>query len=239
MELTRMIPLRRSVRSYRSESLALDVLDRIVAFADSIAPLDQDVQVQHRLIGTSQARFLQKWKTPHAFVFFAENTEKGLINVGYMYQHLDLYLQSLGLGACWVGLGWLHEDVPVPPGMTVAVMMPFGTPDDVPLRTGEGDFRRKAMADITDAPDDRLEVARLAPSATNSQPWYFTHASDAIHVYREQLSGIKLRTLGRMNPIDMGIALAHLYVAHRDTFRFTREDAPVPDGYLYVGTVRL
>ena len=46
---------------------------------------------------------------------------------------------------------------------------------------------------------------------------------DVIHVYREKLSLIKARTHGRMNLIDMGIMLAHLYVSHPETFRFFRE----------------
>lgn len=240
MNMKDMIYRRRSVRSYREEALAEDVLAQVRSFAEGLTPLDGDVRVEIRLISTSQARFLQKWKTPHAFVFFAEDNEAALVNVGFMYQQLDLYLQTLGLGACWVGLGWLNEDEAVPEGLRVAVMMPFGLPDDVPLRTYPQDFKRKALEEITDRPDERLEVVRIAPSATNSQPWYIVHDGDVLHVYREKLGAIKQRTLGKMNPIDIGIALAHLYVANPESFRFKRAGVPpVRDGYLYMGSVRL
>lgn len=239
MEMKDMIYRRRSVRSYREEPVDAALLAQIDDYVKTLQPLP-DTKVEARRISTAQARFLQKWKTPHAFVFFAEDTEQALVSVGFMFQQLDLYLQTLGLGACWVGLGWLNEDVPVPEGMRVAVMMPFGMPDAVPYRTYPQDFKRKSMAEITDMPDDRLEVVRIAPSATNSQPWFITHDADTLHVYREKLGGIKQRTLGKMNPIDIGIALAHLYVTNPDTFRFWRADTPPEkDGFLYMGSVCL
>lgn len=44
-------------------------------------------------------------------------------------------------------------------------------------------FKRKSMEQITDRPDAKLEPARLAPSAVNSQPWFFAHEGDTIHVW--------------------------------------------------------
>ena len=45
---------------------------------------------------------------------------------------------------------------------------------------------------------------------------------------------------GYLNRIDMGIALAHLYVANADTFRFFREEnAPTVQGYGYIGSVTI
>ena len=46
--------------------------------------------------------------------------------------------------------------------------------------------------------------------------------------------------LGNMNRIDMGIALAHLYVANEDTFRFFKAENVVEvPGYGYIGSVTL
>jgi hypothetical protein len=74
--------------------------------------------------------------------------------------------------------------------------MAIGLPDNVPERTA-ADFKRKPMNELSDQPDDRLEALRLAPSATNSQPWYVTHDGDTLHLYREELGIIKQRTHGR------------------------------------------
>ena len=86
------------------------------------------------------------------------------------------------------------------------------------------------MEEITDKADPRLEPARLAPSAVNSQPWYFVHDGDSIHVYCEK----------KGSRLDAGIALAHLYVANEETFCFFKaEDAPEVSGYGYIGSVNL
>ena len=83
------------------------------------------------------------------------------------------------------------------------------------------------MEQITDKVDPRLEPARLAPSAVNSQPWYFTHEGDTIHVYCSK----------KGNRLDAGIAMAHLYVSNEDTFRFFKgENVKEVSGYTYIGS---
>ena len=73
----------------------------------------------------------------------------------------------------------------------------------------------------------------MAPSSVNSQPWYFTHEGDTIHAYCTKASIIP-----DMNRIDMGIALAHMYVANPETFRFFRaETPPEKPGYAYIGSI--
>jgi len=239
-QLSAMIPRRRSVRSYLPEPVEDAMLAEIRAFMVTLQPLIPGAAVEARIIPTASASFMQKWRNPQFLAFYAVEGEDALINVGFMYQQLDLYLQSRGLGTCWVGLGWPDEKVaPAPEGMKLAVMMAFGHPDNVPLRTAE-DFKRREMDDMSDLPDPRLEVARLAPSATNSQPWSFVHDGDVLHVYREELGLLKKRTHGRMNLVDMGIMLAHLYITNPKTFVFTRaEEPPMKDGCLYIGSVRL
>lgn len=91
-------------------------------------------------------------------------------------------------------------------------------------------FKRKPMEQITDKPDSRLEPARLAPSAVNSQPWYFTHEGDCLHVWCSK----------KGSRLDAGIALAHLYVSNEESFHFFKADqtADLP-GYAYIGSVTL
>ena len=239
MSISTMIPRRRSVRAYRAECIDAAVFADLLRFMDGLVPLVPGAKVEGRIIPTDHGSFLQKWKTPHFIAIFSDGSDDSLLNVGFMYQQLDLYAQSIGLGTCWVGLGSLTDAEPVPEGMKLAVMMAIGLPDGVPERTA-ADFKRKAMSELSDQPDDRLESLRLAPSATNSQPWYVTHAGDTLHIWREELGRIKQRTHGRMNKIDMGIGLCHLYVEHLESFRFWREEnPPTLDGQIYIGSVTL
>ncbi|MCL2503113.1 MAG: hypothetical protein FWE94_00650 [Coriobacteriia bacterium] len=90
---------------------------------------------------------------------------------------------------------------------------------------------------------------RLAPSGINGQLWYLA-ASEAgvhrtVHVYM-QTSGL-LSLVYRLREVDMGIALAHLFVAsgkHGLPFSFSAEPnervgAPeAPKGYSWLGVVR-
>ena len=242
--LQEMICRRRSVRSYLPDAVDAEMLADICAFAAGLSPLLPGAEPAWRILPTEHATYLQKWRNPQFLAFYVPEAAEmdGLLNVGFMFQQLELYLQSLGLGACWVGLGWPDAKIAPPPqGMKLAVMMAFGRPDGKePLRQGAADFKRRALTEISDMADDRLEPLRLAPSATNSQPWFVLHAGDTLHIYREELKLLKKRTHGRMNPIDMGIGLAHLYVSNPANFRFFRvEEPPVKEGYLYMGTVTL
>ena len=239
MNIANMIPRRRSIRAYRAEAIDASTLADLNTFMGNLIPLVPGAKVVGRIIPTENGSFWQKWKTPHFIAIFSDGTDDGLLNVGFMYQQLDLYAQSLGLGTCWVGLGSLNDSEPVPEGMKLAVMMAIGIPDNVPQRTPE-DFKRKPMTELSDLPDPRLEALRLAPSATNSQPWHVTHEGNTLHLWREELGLIKQRTLGRMNKIDMGIGLCHLYVTNPTTFRFWREaNPPTLDGRIYIGSVTL
>ena len=75
-----------------------------------------------------------------------------------------------------------------------------------------------------------LEAARLAPSAVNSQPWYFAHEGNTLHVHCNK----------KGSRLDIGIALAHLYIENPGTFRFSRaETATEVPGYRYIGSVTL
>ncbi len=240
-ELQLMISRRRSVRSYLPDPVEHSLLAEMEAFLATVPPLIPGVLTEMRIIPTKEASFTQKWQNPQSLAFYAEEGDDGLFCAGFRYQLIDLFLQSKGLGTCWVGLGHPNEKLHQPSaGMKLACMMPFGRPDDVPERNGAADFKRKALAEISDVPDERLEPARLAPSAVNSQPWFFVHDGETIHVFRQKVGLIGRIAVGRFNLIDMGIALAHLYVANPEGFRFWREATPPErDGYLYMGSLTL
>ena len=118
------------------------------------------------------------------------------------------------------------------------ILLAFGTPKDSDKRTSAADFKRHTLAQISDSADGRLEPARLAPSSINSQPWYFVHEGDRIHVYRTRPS--RLKALIGLNRIDVGIALAQLFVENPDSFTFfTVDNPPAIKGATYTGTLRL
>ena len=234
--LQEMIEKRKSTRSFREEPLSPQLLQQVEAFMAALVPLFPQIPVKAEILDASQVRCMQPWKTPHFVAVSTEDTPDAFINVGFLFQQLDLYLHTLGLGSCWVGLGRPRKELD--PALTHAILMPFGTGAEPVCRDSTEQFNRKPLSQIADTPDPRLECVRLAPSATNSQPWYFTHEGDQLHVYQVIQGPLKRMSLGKMNCIDMGIALCHLAATCQGVFSFTRqENAPALEGYTYIGTV--
>ena len=133
-------------------------------------------------------------------------------------------MQSMGMGSCWLGLGRIKDAKATNKGnMKFIIMLSFGYPDGDNTRKSTDEFNRRSLAEIADTEDERLEAARLAPSAVNSQPWYFLHHNEFIHVYRA-----RNKMLADMNKIDIGICLAHLYVSNPDSFCYYK-DVPHED----------
>lgn len=245
MELKELIYQRKSTRSYTDTPVAEETLQKIRDFLAAAAPLDPSIRVRWDIVPRSQVKCLCPWTTPQLLTIYTEDREGALMNVGFLFQQADLYLNALGLGTCWLGMGRMNEKAAVPPtdadGLNFAIMLAFGYPKGPHLRENRSEFRRKTLAEIADRSDERLEPARFAPSSVNSQPWFFTHEGKVLHAYCAEKGGLfKSTGLSDMNRIDMGIALAHLYVSNPDTFRFFRADSAAEvRGRRYVGSITL
>ena len=231
-----LICKRKSTRSYPGEPVPAGQLTAIRTFIAQLVPLFPDQPIDIRIVSAEDVRCMQPWKTPHFIAVSAQDTPDSFLNVGFMLQQLDLFLQSLGLGSCWVGLG--RPKKPFSEDLPHAILMPFGVAAEPVWRESADRFSRKPLAEIADAADPRLECVRLAPSATNSQPWYFLHDGEKLHVYQVIQGPLKRMSLGKMNCIDMGIALCHLALTCEGDFHLEKqEDAPLQDGYTYIGTI--
>lgn len=233
-----MIEKRRSVRRYADDPLEEVQLRQLrLAFAQ-MKPLYPGRRVRWEVLDREQVRTIQPWKSPQYLAIYSDRGEGWAENIGFLFQQMDLWLQAQGLGSCWVGLGKprlaMEED-----GLEFAILMAFGKAPGVPLRAGPEDFKRKAPEEIADQADPRLEPARIAPSSTNSQPWFFTHEADAIHAWCAQGGLLRHKALGVMNRMDMGIALAQLYTAGPEDFRFFLADPGTREGYGYIGSFAL
>lgn len=242
MTLKETIFRRKSVRSFQDRAVEGETLEKIREFISSIKPLYPQIPIGAEIVGRNELRTIFPWITPDVVAVFSQEGEGMFENVGFMFQQLDLFLQSIGLGCCWLGIGTVAKNAPVRakfPQMKYVIMLAFGYPKGNALREGAEDFRRRSLSQIADRPDPRLEVARLAPSSVNSQPWYFVHQGEDIHTYCA-ISGTLRKRPNRMNLIDAGIALAHIFVANPDTFEFFKtENPPQKDGYKYVGSFRI
>lgn len=61
-----------------------------------------------------------------------------------------------------------------------------------------------------------------------------------IRAWRVKPSGLMRKALDKMNRIDMGVALVHIYATNQESFRFFQaEQAPERKGYIHTGSFTL
>lgn len=236
--LKQIIYQRKSVRKYKPILVDDKTIEKIFDFISTIKPLYPNIKVKTEITLKQNVRCILPWKTEQVLTIMSEPKEGYLQNVGFMFQQLDLYLQSIGLGSCWLGMGSL-KGKEVEEGYEFIIMLAFGISDEDIKRNNVSEFKRKDLSEISDIVDNRLECARLAPSAINSQPWYFVHDNDIIHAYQKE-SLFKRAILYKKNQIDMGIALAHIYLENQSSFEFFKlENVPLLKNTTYTGSFKI
>ncbi len=245
--------MRRSVRKYDMTGNDAHIPESIRQALQKLEPLDPAIRTEHRVLAAGEARSaLFGVAAPYYLAAYSEPAEGYLMNTGYMLQQLDLRLSQSGIGSCWLGMTKPSRDVEAAGDMEFVIVMAAGTPAVPVHRYAVSEFRRKPLAELTNIPGYRedpailsiLEAARLAPSASNTQPWFFSGTAGAIRVGRQVLNPLKAMAYGRMNQIDIGIALCHIKVAAEragKVVEFIKEPDAAYDvkGFEYCVTARL
>ena len=245
-ELYQAIYKRKSIRKYQKENLSEQKLTDIKNFLNKAEVLDPEIKFETKIVNSDKVKSLLPIRSPHYLQFFSETEGDYLLNAGFILQQLDLYLSANNIGGCWFGMAKPKKEIIAESDLEYVITLVFGKPAELSQRDSIEDFDRKPLSEIKEGENhyDLLEAARLAPSATNGQPWYFISAKDQIHLYQLEPNFIKKFFYEKMNKIDMGIALAHLWLAaeeHNKNFRFEKlseRPAEIKD-YNYLGTVKL
>ncbi len=240
MNLEETIYKRQSIRKYKEDSLNDDEISELRTFIDNIKVLNENIIWSYDIVSKEDIETILNWEAPHYLLIFSEEKENYLENVGFIFQQVDLFLQSKGIGSCWIGMASPKNYENNDSNQKFIITISFGKTEGNIYRE-ISEFKRNKLSQISDKEDDKLIPAQLAPSATNSQPWYFTHNTDgSYNIYRKKFNILKRRFTEKWNRIDIGIALAHLYVTNKDTFSFSIESkAKEFDGYYYEGSLEL
>lgn len=243
-ELYDVIDKRKSVRKYGMAGLDADTLQKIREFSDGITGLNSDIRVKFSYFRYEEVKGLMAVKAPHYVGIYSEEKENYLLNAGYMLQQMDLFLSENALGSCWLGMAKPSVTLPESvDGLKFIIMLAFGSPEEEVHRNRKEEFKRKEIEEISNAPgyEEILEPVRLAPSAMNSQNWYFIRKEEKILVCRKHMGIIKEPLLSRLSTIDAGIALCHLEISLRHYGKKTEisfEEETVPKGFIYLATVK-
>lgn len=239
MNLEEIIYKRQSIRKYESTPLSEDFLDDLRNFIENAQTLNPDIGWTYDIVDSSKVKTLQNFHAPHHLLIFSENRDNYLENIGFIFQQVDLYLQANGFGSCWVGAGG-PKDYEIPTNQEFVILITFGKAKGN-LYRDKSQFKRKSLDKISDYEDERLIPAQLAPSAGNSQGWYFRHNDDGTYdLYRNKRKLVLKKSWDAWNYVDMGIALAHLYVSNRDSFKFyIKEKAEDLKNKIYIGSFEI
>ena len=227
---------RRSVRSY-SGPLTAEMMEKVEEFARSLTPLHPGIRTELRLLNGDDVRGPFKVAAPHFLVLYSEPGEGSAANAGFLLQQMDLFLSSNGIGSCWQG-GPRPSEGHSADGKEFIISLALGMSDGEVHRRDVREFKRKVMGEITSLTgmNELLEPARLAPSAMNRQNWYFTGDRNGIRVHHARSV-----LIGRMNQVNAGIALCHIWLAAlhsgKDARLVCEEEVSSPKGYSYAASV--
>lgn len=163
--------------------------------------------------------------------------EWSLEAVGYSFEKIILYATSLGLGTCWLGgtfnRGEFASAMNVKQGELFPAISPIAYPlgkkrlaDTVVRKLAKSDTRKdwseifyhndfshtltKKEAEEYEVP---LEMIRLAPSASNKQPWRIVKTNSGYHFFEDKAKGYSERLGFDIQRIDIGIAACHFHMS--------------------------
>lgn len=166
-----------------------------------------------------------------------------LVDLGYCFEKVILGATSLGLGTCWLGGTFNRANfakrIDVSDDEVVPAISPIGyardkravrerlvrslARSDQRKPWGElffdGDMKTQLTRDSAGKYAAALDCVRLAPSASNRQPWRIVRqsAKSAFHFYLKRTPGYdKLSVRIDLQRVDMGIAACHFELAVRE-----------------------
>jgi nitroreductase len=166
-----------------------------------------------------------------------QDNRHALEDFGYLFELLVLKATDLDLGTCWLGgifsRGRFAKAIGLGEEEILPAVSPVGLPTksrsilDQVIRWGAGSKQRRSWSDLFFDSDSKsflsaerggafasaLEMLRLAPSASNRQPWRCLRQEGFIHFYLQRFPGYRSFTSTDLQRLDMGIAMSHFDLA--------------------------
>lgn len=228
-DLDKIILERKSVRSFdKQRPLSANEVETLrKAIADSQSPFGGKVSIELKEFalegpfkpGTYGTISGASWY----FLMGTDSSEEARLTLGFRMEQVVLKATSMGLGTCWVA-GTFKDTVfakaaEFAPATPLQVVMPVGYPAEKKrlleriARASLGSAKRKPMDDLFIVGENStfyepLEMMRLAPSSTNSQPWRAMADGDTVYFYYVNKSKASI--------LDLGIGLSHFYLAAKE-----------------------
>lgn len=206
-------------------------------------------------------------KRPAAYLSCICKKEKSsLLKAGQALEAAVLLCEELGLGSCWLGGSFNRRDfgnaLSVKSGEVIPCVIAIGKSAEkerllgVVMRLGVKSHTRQPFGTLFfngafDKPFEKddspistaFEMVRLAPSASNRQPWRLIKAVDIVHFYLQHAPGGEKMAYD-IQLVDIGIAMNHFEQTMKalgQAGRFAKDDpgiAPLPEQCEYITSWR-
>lgn len=229
MNILEAIKERRSVRSFDGKALSEAVRNELLSFAtDVYNPFGGHFSIRLKSFnlknGYKPTTYGMIKDANDFFLIGMADDEDTALATGFCFEQVVLKAWQLGLGTCWIAATFKGTDFENgeswPDGETLKIICPVGQAAKKSLmekitRFSLGSRNRKPFSELffTDSfkqplsPDspfsEALDMLRLAPSSTNSQPWRVLVDNDTVHFYYAPKS--------RLSVLDTGIGICHFY----------------------------
>lgn len=231
---------RTSVRTYEPKTLDENIKKNLMEYLDGVkTPFQSKVRYKLIEIKNSENKDLKLGtygviKGATSFIASAiENEDKSLFDLGYGLEKIILYAASLGIGTCWLGgtfkKGEFSKIMEIKEDEILPIITPIGYPSKKEGFIGalirtiaksksrkpwevffDKDFKKPLTLEEAEEYAESLEMVRLAPSASNKQPWIIIKENNKLHLYLNHTVGYS-KSLGYdIQKVDMGIAMCHL-----------------------------
>ncbi|MBF1044814.1 MAG: nitroreductase family protein [Peptostreptococcus sp.] len=240
IDVKETIKRRVSTRSYEEKSLTKKDKRKLIDFNASLTnPFGVDVKVQYisKDKGAEDVQ-LGTYGTIRGAKDFLAITVKdqpyAMEAVGYQFENLVLYATDMGLGTVWLAGTFNRKDfknvIEISDEDLFPCICPVGYPGqkrsfiEKITRVSLGSKKRKEWDKLFFLDDfsksltkedagrytDALDMLRLAPSATNAQPWAVVKEGDKFHFFCNYKNSIN-NDVKKIKHLDLGIALSHFH----------------------------
>ena len=229
MDIIEAIKERRSVRSFNGEPLSADVRRELLEFAAAVYnPFGGRFSIRLKEFdlknGYKPSTYGMIKGANDFFMIGIADDEVSALAAGFGFEQVVLKAWQMGLGTCWIAATFKGTDFYNGERWTDGEELKIVCPVGIAAKQGImeriarftlGSRNRKPYAELFFSDDfdrayspdgtfgEALEMLRIAPSSTNSQPWRALVKEDAVHFYCVPKSPASV--------LDCGIGICHFY----------------------------
>ena len=229
-----------STRTYESRKLSADDKEKILKEISQLTnPFGENVRIRliEKNTAANGEKLGTYGVIKGASTFLGVTTDKtefGLVAAGYQFENLVLIATGMGLSTVWLAGTFSREQFEKAMDIQKDELFPAISPigyaadkrsitENLMRKTMKSDMRKpwgelffldsfgnELSHEEADRYADPLEMLRLAPSATNAQPWRVVKKQNAYHFFETHKKNASEEEK-MIKKVDLGIALSHFH----------------------------